>query len=252
MRAQLSLSGAAGHVHICAVFYSLQTSYHNGRYEISAGFCVSSANALNSTGCSYLPSNYTGSFQVYSSTTDVMPFSVVVAYVPGSVQLPSEPSSPTIPSNYMVTQNGDFVPLRNLTGFKYAFGTGYYLPNTYFSTNVLAYPSVLSVLNSNTVPCSSPYQSVESVAYSAFYMPSSGSVSFSAYSDNAIEIYYKQQGWSSWIKALAGSGWSTATHTGAALAGSNTLSSGYYQIAVDTVNVCHEGLQAVSVNGIGQ
>ena len=231
---------------------TLQTSAHTGTYSIGAGFCVSSGNDISSSGCNYLPSNYTGSFNVYSAGNDTTPFSVAVAYVPGNVQLPALPSSPTIPSNYLIVQNGDMVPSRNLTGFKYAFGTPKYLSDTYFSTNVVAYPSILSVLNSNTIPCAPPYQPVESVAYSAFYMPGSNMVSFQAYSDNAIEIYYKQSSWGNWVNAFSGKGWTTLPNIGTLLSSKNTLSAGYYQIAVDYVNVCGDGMQAVSVNGIGQ
>ncbi len=232
---------------------SLQNSFQTGSYSIGAGFCVSQVNSINSQGCSYIPSNYTGSFSVYNESNDTMPFSVIVAYLPGNVQLQQEPTSPIIPSNYIMTQNGDFVPVRNNTGFKYAFGTSEYVGSGSFTGfTVLPYPSILSVLSSNSVPCSPPYQSIEDIAYSAFYMPGSSAVSFGAYSDNAIEVYYKKSTWSNWLEAFSGAGWSSGTHTSTELEGSNTISKGYYQIAVVNVNTCGNGMQAVSVNGIGQ
>ncbi len=223
----------------------------NGEYYINAGICASQANALNISGCSYLKANYSGDFQVYSANNDTMPFSVIVAYAPSSVQLPSMPAAPVIPSNYMIAQNGDWIPMRNLTGFKYAYGTGNYLRSLYFGLPTSAYPAVVSALNSNTVPCASPYDSVVSVAYSSFYMPKSSSVKFSAYSDNTIGVYYRQAEWSGWINAFGSSGWNLNSYN-SLLTNTNTLSTGLYMIAVEQVNTCGEGLEAVSVNGIGQ
>ncbi|MCL5427781.1 MAG: hypothetical protein M1321_01215 [Candidatus Marsarchaeota archaeon] len=231
---------------------SAQSSLHNGGFDIRAGFCTSAGNRISSADCTYIPASYTGGFQVYSSANDSMPFSTIVAYVPGTVQLPAEPTAPQIPSNYLIVQNWDIVPSRNLTGFKYLYGTASYTSSKYFNANVLAYPSMLSILNSNSVPCSAPYRSTVSVSSSVFYMPASGTVSFEAESDNAIEIYYKQGSWPGWVKAFtAGTEW-TLNAAPVFLSQTNTLSQGLYQITVESVNTCGDGLQAVSVNGIGQ
>ncbi len=230
----------------------LQASTHTGTYEISAGFCVSPSNEISPSGCSYLPSNYTGSFRLYSASNDTMPFSVIVAYVPSDVQLPALPSSPYIHANYLIAQNGDIVPSRNLTGFKYEYSTCYTISYGYSGCGSdILYPSSISDLNSNTLTCSPPYTSVASVAYSSFYMPASAAVTFNAMADNAIEIYYKQKSWPVWVTAFGGSGWNLNMPS-ASLISTNTLSSGYYQIAVEYMYTCGGGFQDVSVNGIGQ
>ncbi len=231
---------------------ALKSGLVEGTYYINAGFCVSPANQISMQGCKYLDSNYSGSFQLYEAKNDTTPFSTIVAYVPGNVQLQQMPSSPYIPQNYTITQNGDFVPHRNLTGFDFAFGSWKYLGDSYVGTNVVTYPSVLSDIGSNTVPCTPPYQSVASVAYSAFYMPSSGKVSFAAYADNAIGVYYRGAGWNGWVNAFSGSGWTLNPQPNTEYTYTNTLGTGLYQIAVEHVNTCGEDLQALSVNGIGQ
>ncbi len=228
---------------------SLSNNLHSGGYILTAGFCNTGVSALNASACVYTVSNYTGTIEVYNAPNDTSPFSVIVATIPSSIQLPAYNSVPLIPSNYSFVQNGDWVPARNMTGLSYAFASsGAQL--SYFGINTISFPGLLSALNSNSLPCTTPYGSLLSIAYSVFYLNKPSTVSFSVYGDNSIEAYYKPAGATYWTSVFGGTAWNTVTittHTATA-----SLGAGTYRLAVEWANTCGQGIQAFAMNGISQ
>lgn len=229
---------------------SITLSLHNGQYQVKAGYCNSGIAFLNSTSCIYSNVTYAGTFQVYNNPNDTTPFSVIAGLIPPSNQLPNLLSTPIMTANNLIVQNGDLVALRNLTGMGYAFGTSSFLTSSYFGMNVLPFPSVISTLNNNAITCSSPFNSLISISYSNFFIPATKTIQFKAYADNAIEIYYKLNTSTTWSSAFAGAGWTTGTPSTQST--THSLTAGLYQLAVAWANTCGNGVQAMSINGIGQ
>ncbi len=221
-----------------------------GIFNINAGYCNSESYSLNSTACQYNSSVYGGSFDAYPSNTEITPFVVIAGQLPSSIRLEIEPSTPILPYNYTLLQNGDFVGYRTQNSISYAFGSGQYVGQVYFNENVQNFPGILSSLNSQNVACSSPYNSILSVAYSTFQMYQANTITVNVYATNAIQIYYKQQGGSAWTSLLNGGSWNARNGVGSYI-GQTFLNPGIYQIAVEWVKTCGSGLQAVQIENVG-
>lgn len=218
----------------------------NGIYNISVGYCNSAAQSLNSTACIYNKTNYGGAFEAYTTNSPSMPFTVIVGQLPSSIQLETEPSTPIMPSNYTLLQNGDLVGYTTQNSLSYAFGSSLYLGSTYFGDVVQNFPGIISYLNNNGISCATPYNSILSMAYSTFYMYQSNTITINAYATNAIQVYYKNKAWNKWVAAFTGSNWNQNNAVNS-YTSQNTIPSGTYQIAVAWVKTCGDGVQALQV-----
>lgn len=219
----------------------------SGFYTVNAEYCNAGVGSLNSVECSYEPALYSGSFYTYVSDTKAAVFSVSVARVPSSLQIVPYNGVPQIPSGYQVMQNGDLVAASNALGFGYAYGSGGFVGLDHLGIRTIPFPASLSVL-SDSAACSQPYNSLYSVAYSVFYVNSPTRVGISAYSNNAIDVYYQYGGSGVWDSMFQSSLWnSNGNNEGGAYV---SLASGLYGIAVASAEECGPGVQALAVNGL--
>ncbi len=219
-----------------------QGSPVTGFYTLYASECNSPVSGLISS-CN-LSVIYGGSFYTYTQTFATPIFSVAAAVGNATAQIVPYNSQPGIPSSYTVVQNDDWEAVWNYTAIKYAFGTTGSSGN-YFGVNVIQFPSSLAYLNTNSISCSSPYNSSFSLASTAFYLPANSPVSFNAYATNAVAFYYQVKG-GSWNSVFGNALWST----GATESSSNvvTLTKGLYRFAVEWSNVCGSGIQAAKIS----
>ncbi len=220
----------------------------SGVYSINLGYCNSGVTSLNKTSCMYNSSIYGGSFSVYPANQEITPFVSIVGQLPSNKQTISELSEPLLPYNYTVVQNGDFVGFGSGNTLSYALGNGAYLGNTYFGLTTVSYPGILSSLNNENIACSSPYNSLLSMSYTSFYMYESNTITIDTYTNNAIQVYYKNSKWQSWVPAFSSSWSSTSGVT--EYTSSNLIPQGSYQLAVVQENSCGSSVQALRISGI--
>ncbi|MEM0200970.1 MAG: hypothetical protein QXD23_01025 [Candidatus Micrarchaeaceae archaeon] len=220
----------------------------SGVYNINLGYCNSKVTGLNESGCIYNNSVYGGAFDVYPSNEEITPFVSIIGLLPNNIRSINELSQPTIPNNYTIIQNGDFVSYTSGNSISYALGNGAYIGNTYFGLITVPYPGLLSSLNNQNIACSSPYNSLLSISYTSFYMYDSNTISISAYATNAIQVYYKNIKWQSWVPAFTSS-WNGNSGLTQYIS-SNFIPSGNYELAIAQTSDCGNNLQAFKINGI--
>ncbi len=230
--------------------FTVSQQVMSGIYNISVNYCNSESLSLSFDKCIYNKTSYGGSFDVYPTNTQSTPFVVIASQIPSNTQLEPEPAIPVIPYNYSLLQNGDMVGYRTDNSISYAFSSNAYLGNTYLGNNAISFPGILSDLNSGNVACSSPYNSILSIAYSTFYMYQSNTITINAYATNAIQVYYKDQGWSNWAQAFSGSNWNQNNGVESYTV-QNTITPGVYQIAVAWADTCGGGVEALQLQNIG-
>ena len=236
---------------LCKIIFSnsnIGSQVNSGVYNISLGYCNSGVMGLNQTGCIYNNSIYGGSFSVYPANQEVTPFVSIVGELPKNKQTISELSQPLIPYNYTIIQNGDFVSYTVGNSISYALGNGAYLGDMYFGLVTVPYPGILSSLNNEDIACSSPYNSLLSMSYTTFYMYQSNTITINAYANNAIQVYYKNSQWQSWIPAFSSSWNSNSGITEYTM--SNSIPKGIYQLAVVQQSSCGDSVQAFQINGV--
>jgi hypothetical protein len=232
---------------VCLV--SMQKSYREqsklfGFYTINGAFCNSSPSS--SSNCTYESASYGGSFMVFASPINVTIFSVTAAAGPTSYQTPAYGSSPGIPSNFSVTQNGDWIATKKPGFVGYAYGTSGYLGDIEGGLKVIAFPSSLSTLSNGNIACSYPYNTTYSVAYTMLYNPSSTSFGVNVVTDDAIAVYYNVTNSNTWDSVLGNSAWHG--NSGVPYNGVMTLPSGFSSVAVEWANICSGGAQAFWLN----
>ncbi len=216
----------------------------SGFFTINAMFCnlpLSAGSDCNE------PTTYRGSFYTYTIRTPAPIFSAIAAVGNSSVQLPAYNSVPRLPPSYASVNNGDWVGQQSSTAIAYALGTTSYLGRSYLGVGVAAFPSTLYYLNYNAISCTPGYNTTLSFAYTAIYLNAATAVTFNAYADNAIAVWYKQEGSGTWNSVYGSTYWTPSAFGPA----TNTVSlaRGMYSIAVEWANTCGQGLQAFNVSG---
>ena len=220
----------------------------NGFFSISTRLCNMPYSAYNAS-CNENVS-YGGTFYTYSTPYPTTIFSAIASVGNSSTQLPTYTGNPDLPDGYGIANSYEWVGVQGSGTVAYALGTPGFSPGTYFGIKAGAFPSELYYLNYNSVSCSSGYNSTLSLAYTAIYLNSSASVSFSAYADNAIAAWYKPEGSNTWDSLFGNSYWPSAS-VGNEASNTVSLSKGLYSVAVEWANTCGAGLQAFQISGSG-
>ncbi|MGC8662759.1 MAG: hypothetical protein ACP5RT_03170 [Candidatus Micrarchaeia archaeon] len=230
---------------ICLASNSSTTSlgsYIQGFYSIGAKACNSGISTLGSN-CNETIS-YGGSFSVSKSISIPILFAVAVAAGPERKALPSYESSPSIPQNWSIVQNGFWSEYKN--------GYAYTTTSTYNGIAVgfilTPFPQVSSFLNGNGL-CSYPYNSEFSMASSLIYLPKSTNIGVSMDTGGAAEIYYKGYGSSTWSEAFNGLAWKLQSPT--IYSNTMALNSGIAKISVVWSGNCF-GIQALNFSNLPQ
>ena len=223
--------------------------YVQGSYEISAQYCNSGVSELSMQGCSFEPGVYSGSFAASSENARVTAFTVITLQGPDSVQFIPYNAEPIIPSNFTIIQNGQFAVSNAVSELTYSYGTQSYQGQRYYGYPTAGFPSLLSEMNNNNIACSSPYNSIFSLASTELYLPITAKIGFNATSKGAIEMYYKAEGSNAWNSIYDGAAWSIVGSP-QKYTYSNTLSQGFYQFSVKWMNSCGGGVQAIQITGL--
>ncbi len=217
---------------------------HTGFYTLNARYCAGIYTPGYGSECT---ANviYRGTFTAYQQLKNILVFSVAGGLGNSTAPLAPYQTVPAMPSSYTVVQNGEWTSTSG-TFFGYAYGSGTNIGLQRLAITVFPFPQGLSMLG-KTVACSAPYNSMLSTAYTILYVPSSETLNVSAYTNNAIEVYYKAASASVWASVFGGTLWSTGT------AESNSLisfSPGLYDLAVEWSNGCGIPLQAFRLEKI--
>ena len=223
--------------------------YVQGSYTISAKYCNSGLNELSMQECSFEPGVYSGSFATSSENARVTAFAVIALQAPDSVQFIPYNAAPIIPSNFTVIQNGQFAVSNAVSQLTYSYGTQSYQGQSYYGYPTTGFPASLSDLNNNNIACTSPYNSLLTLASTELYLPVPGHIVFNATSKDAIELYYSAEGSNTWNSIFNGAAWSIVgspqKYTYA-----NTLQQGFYKFSVEWMSACGGGVQAIQITGL--
>jgi hypothetical protein len=241
-----------------------------GSYILSAVYCNLGISSVSKGGCSNsasVPANslaqYGGSLSTVVVQQQQVLFSTAAAVGPPNFQGAQSGMSglasfttnnaPTIPLNFTIMQNGDWVSVVNPTnGVSYAFNTINIAGNLYSGLNAIPFPQSVSSLNTYGIACSYPFNTVISLASTVIYISANSPASVVAVADNSIEVFYKPASLSTgWSNVFGGSAWGL---TGATVTGpTNTpsLGQGLYYVEVLWENTCGAGLQEFSLASSG-
>lgn len=234
-----------------------------GTYSLNAKYCNTGVSSVSKGWCNvpslanWQPVSYGGSFTASPSSYLTIVFSVTAAQGPkslSSLAYSAVSGSNTLPLNFTVLQNGDWVG--NLTSGKtsYSFATGgsSFIGNTYFGRNTLLFPQSLSALGNGNTACSSPFNAVLSAASTCFFTNASSIGSnIILYTNNPTEVYYARMrpfqptNTVIWNPVFGGSAWAkgAATQYGPALI---NLQRGIYCFETVWFSGCGSGLQAMA------
>lgn len=228
------------------------TSLVQGFYQLNAAFCNSGAGSLSSyAACNFELVQYGGAFVTTPSVLRSMVFSVAALQGPSNLQLlpfSSISASPTQPSNFTLMQNGGWTSNITSGTLAYAFaGKGAMLGSSYLGYKTLPYPSSLSTLSNPDIACSSPFNSILSIASTTLYISSAASAPLTIETGGGMNVFYRvAQPGTAWQNSPGSGAWTSGQLSGNQVATTfpaNTLSlsKGLYNLEVWWTNPCGSG-----------
>ncbi|MEM3791147.1 MAG: hypothetical protein QXL16_00240 [Candidatus Micrarchaeaceae archaeon] len=204
-----------------------------GFFTLQGYSCNSGVNSTTYGSCLAENSTFGGAFVAQGSPKEFVPFAMISAEGPSSIQAPPFSYSPALPSKWRIVQNG-FMAL-NYTGvFSYSFGNG-----------TQPFPNGASFLNTK-VSCTYPYNTTFSIFSTTlfFLYPSTAGVTITT--SDGMEVYYKPLAPGTvWSNVFSGSAWKTQTATTYG-PDSASLNSGLYQVEILWFNDCNYGTQRIT------
>ncbi|MDE1855847.1 MAG: hypothetical protein KGH49_01260 [Candidatus Micrarchaeota archaeon] len=215
----------------------------SGTYTINALACNGGINSFSNNctgGASVL---YGGSFSTQAVNFKDLIFSVIALQGPTTQQNYPYVSNPlSLPSGWTRVQNSAWT-----SGFKgYAFVTQPYVGGQYWQFIGAPFPATLSSLSNNAIAGAPPYNSMASLAYTAVYVPPSGSLGSSvAIWTNDHTGVYTSTDQRSWTSATGGS----YLYLNKFGYNSLTLGTGINYVAIVWDNVGGGGVQIVNFTG---
>jgi hypothetical protein len=243
-----------------------------GTYSINAKYCDVGLSSVSKGGC-LVPSQanydlvyYGGSFTTAATQQRTVVFSVAAAVGPKNFQgqpylsfvsnSPFSSNGPTIPLNFTITQNGDWVSGVNANTIAYSFATANGLgAPTIYGRNAVAFPqSVNSSLGTNSVACSAPFNSTLSLASTVIYMSANANANVVVVASNAIDVFLKQAGVASntpWNSIFEGTAWGTVFPTNQVGPYSVPLNQGLYYLEILWEDFCGSGVQEFAMTWPG-
>lgn len=234
------------------------SSLIQGYYQLNAQYCNSGVLYLSRANCTYETIAYSGAFGSMPQRSRSAVFSVVAAQSPNALHFLSyavikpPANAPVLPNNFSILQDGDWVSMISSGTIGYAFATNTPMLGTkYFGYTTQSYPSSLYWLNSNSVACSLPYNSLISIASTTLYFSSPASSTLNIKTSGEMEVFYKGPlPGSTWQSAFLGGNWLNQIQTLASNTATISFSKGLYSIAVMWSNPCGGGGQVFKLSGI--
>jgi hypothetical protein len=229
------------------------TTLVQGFYLLNAQFCNSGVANLSSGNCKFEDVQYSGSFASTPSRKRVIIFSVVALQAPSNLQL--LPFSkiqviPTQPNNFTLMQNGAWASNVTNGNIVFAYATNApMLGSSYYGVKTGQYPSFLSSLQNANVACSSPYNSMLSIASTTLYVSGTATPTVNIEAAGAMEVFYRVAAIGTvWQNVFAGSAWKSQTSTG--YTNTISVSKNLYNVQVWWMNPCSNGGQVLQMTNI--
>lgn len=233
--------------------YSL-SSLVEGYYVLNAQYCNSVVSSVSIANCNFETVYYSGSFSTEPTTITPIVFSVVASQSPKTSSLiPYSMSLITEPNTYTILQNGDWVA--NLTGYAigYAFANKpTMIGQTYFTFNTGQFPQILSSLSNNNIACTSPYNSMFSIASTTLYVNPAMPLNVLVETAGAVAVFYREvQPGLPWYSVFGSGAWMSQGPTKYV---SNTINfnKDFYNIEVVWSNPCGSGGQIFEMDSATQ
>ncbi|MDE1845663.1 MAG: hypothetical protein KGH53_00040 [Candidatus Micrarchaeota archaeon] len=220
----------------------------SGFYTINTLYCNSGVSSLQNNCTAGSAIQYSGSFSTTATATKPLFFSVLTLLSPQATQIPVYQTNPlALPVGFTRVQNGGWTTVTS----NYGFGSSAFVGNTFLGTRVGPFTTSTSFLSNNNVACANPYNSLLSMAYTAFYVPASkaGTGTVSMYANNALEVYYAPSSFA-WSNVLGGGAWNANQGPSSFAANSITLSAGINYLAILWDHDCGPGVQVVKLTGL--
>jgi hypothetical protein len=245
---------------VCGILFSYtlpEYSLVHGAYSANAVLCSSGIKSLSGGACGGSAVRYSGSLFATAKPAPEYIWVAQAAVGPPSNQIPSYSAYPLIPSQYIITANGEW----NAPGGRYAFCTyeAASNPACHYGTMVNGVPTSLfppdvnrlnAFVNESGGGCSGSchpptnviYNTTFSLAYTIYYLRSPERAAFNIFADDGMEVYYKPYSSTAWSPLFGSSVWYSAdgnSYTSAP----QSMSGGFYDVATAWYNGAGYGIE---------